>query len=83
MVVVASLAGYDAAPAWYLNVMATPECWVQCDHKRMPAIARDASPEERATLWPRLVAMFPTWGYFQSQTDRPFGIVILTPTASA
>ena len=83
MVVVASLAGYDAAPAWYLNVMATPECWVQCDHKRMRAIARDASPEERATLWPRLVAMFPTWGYFQSQTDRPFGIVILTPTASA
>ena len=49
----------------------------------MRAIARDASPEERATLWPRLVAMFPTWGYFQSQTDRPFGIVILTPTASA
>lgn len=83
MVVVASLAGYDRHPAWYLNLKATPECWVQLDRKRMTAVARDATEEERTALWPKLNALFPTWGYFQSQTDRPFGIVILTPTGPA
>lgn len=83
MVVVASLAGYDQHPAWFLNVTADPECWVQCDRKRMKAVAHQASEEERKALWPRLVALFPTWGYFQSQTDRPFGIVVLVPTGEA
>ena len=83
MIVVASLAGYDSSPAWYLNAVANPDCWVQCDRKVMKAVARDANEEERADLWPRLVEMFPPWGFFQEQTDRPFGIVILSPTGPA
>ena len=83
MVVVGSLAGYDTHPAWYLNVQAHPGCWVQLDRRRMSALARDATPEEREALWPRLVAVFPAWGYFQSQTERPFAVVILSPTGPA
>lgn len=83
MVVVASLAGYDRHPAWYLNLQANPDCWVQLDRKKMKAVARDASDAEREELWPKLNELFPTWGYFQSQTDRPFGIVILSPTGPA
>lgn len=83
MVVVASLAGYDSFPAWYLNLEEDPTCWVQKDREKMTAAAHDATDEERAELWPRLVKMFPLWGYFQTQTDRPFGIVILTPTGRA
>lgn len=83
VVVVGSLAGYDNHPTWYLNIKAEPNCWVQLDRKRMRALARDASEAERAELWPRLTALFPAWGYFQQQTDRPFAIVILSPTAPA
>ena len=83
MVVVGSLAGYDAHPAWYLNVTAKPECWVQLDSDRKAAVARDATQEERAELWPKLTAMFPPWGFFQKQTDRPFSIVLLSPTGPA
>jgi len=83
MVVVGSLAGYDSHPAWYLNVRANPECWIQLDERKMTAIGRDASDEERAELWPRLTAMFPPWGFFQDQTDRPFPIVIFTATGPA
>lgn len=83
MVVVGSLAGYDSHPAWYLNVSANPSCWVQLDDKKMSVVAHNASDEERKELWPKLVALFPTWGYFQSQTERPFSIVVLTPTDSA
>ena len=83
MVVVGSLAGYDTHPAWYLNVSANPQCWVQLDRRKMTATARDATDAERKELWPRLTAIFPAWGHFQKQTDRPFAIVILSPTGPA
>ncbi len=80
MIVVGSLAGYDTHPAWVLNVRANPQCWAQLDDNKMKVIARDASDEERAALWPKLTELFPPWGYFQKQTDRPFAVVILSPT---
>jgi deazaflavin-dependent oxidoreductase (nitroreductase family) len=83
VVVVASLAGYDSQPAWYRNLQANPECWIQLDERRMRARAREADAPERKTLWPRLVAMFPLWGHFQQQTERPFPIVIVSPTGPA
>ena len=83
MIVVGSLAGYDSHPAWVLNVHANPECTVQLDDKKIKVTGRDVSDEERAALWPELTAMFPPWGYFQKQTDRPFAIVILSPTGPA
>jgi deazaflavin-dependent oxidoreductase (nitroreductase family) len=83
MVIVGSLAGYDMHPTWYLNISANPACWVQLDHRKITAVARDATDEEREELWPKLTALFPVWGFFQKQTDRPFSIVILSPTGPA
>ena len=83
MVIVGSLADYDQHPAWYLNISANPKCWVQLDRRKMTAVARDATAEEREELWPRLTAVLPLWGVFQKQTERPFPIVILSPTGPA
>jgi deazaflavin-dependent oxidoreductase (nitroreductase family) len=82
MVIVGSLAGYDHHPTWVLNIRANPKCWVQLDRRKMSAVAREASEQERKALWPRLVALLPLWGHFQKQTTRPFPIMILTPTKS-
>jgi deazaflavin-dependent oxidoreductase (nitroreductase family) len=83
MVIVGSLAGYGRSPAWCHNVAANPTCWVQCDDVKRTAVARNANDAERADLWPKLTAMFPMWGYFQEQTERPFPVVILTATGPA
>jgi deazaflavin-dependent oxidoreductase (nitroreductase family) len=83
LVIVGSLAGYDRHPAWYLNVHANPNCWVQLDRRKMAAVARDATEKERKELWPKLNQVLPLWGLFQQQTDRPFPIVILSPTGRA
>jgi len=83
MVIVGSLAGYDRHPAWCLNLEADPNCWVQLDDRKMKAVARMAPEAERKELWPKLDAMFPVWAHFQKQTDRPFPIVVLTPTGPA
>lgn len=83
MIVVGSLAGYDSHPAWVLNARADANCWVQADDKKMTAVARDVTDAERAELWPKLIAMFPPWGFFQDQTDRPFAVMVISPTGAA
>lgn len=83
MIVVGSLAGYDSHPAWCINLDANPNCWVQLDDRKMKAVARRASDQERKDLWPKLDAMFPVWAHFQKQTDRPFPIIILSPAGPA
>jgi deazaflavin-dependent oxidoreductase (nitroreductase family) len=80
MVIVGSLAGYDRHPSWIHNLRANSKCFVQLDRRKMAAVAREANDSERKELWPRLVALLPLWGLFQAQTDRPFPIVILSPT---
>lgn len=81
--IVGSLAGYDQDPAWILNLRANPKCWLQLDHKKSAATAREASAEERKELWPKMDAVFPAYAYFQKQTERPFPFMIVTPTAPA
>jgi hypothetical protein len=49
----------------------------------MAAVAREATDQERKTLWPKLNAVLPLWGHFQKLTDRPFPIFILSPTGPA
>ncbi len=83
LVVVGSLAGYDEHPAWVRNLNANPQCWLQLDFDKYTATSRDATEAERKALWPDLVKVFPAWGYFQLQTERPFAIKVLTPTGPA
>jgi F420H(2)-dependent quinone reductase len=41
--------------------------------------ARDATDEERAKYWPRLVEMYPTYDDYQSWTDRQIPLVVCEP----
>ena len=68
---------------WDWDPVAEDFGWVQLDDRKMKAVARNASEAERADLWPKLDAMFPVWRHFQKQTDRPFPIVIISPTGPA
>ena len=78
--VVASLAGYDALPHWYLNLEKNPRVWIQAKDKKVPATARTLTREEKAPLWPRLLKEGqPLWAYFQVFTDREFPVVLVTP----
>ena len=78
--VVASLAGFDALPNWYLNLEKNQRVWVQVKDEKVPATARRLSKEEKAQLWPRLLKEAqPLWAYFQMFTQREFPVVIITP----
>lgn len=78
-VVVASLAGAPKHPAWYLNVEANPKVELQVGSQRFAAVARRSSAEEKARLWPRLVAIYPQYENYQKRTTREIPLVIVTP----
>jgi F420H(2)-dependent quinone reductase len=79
VVIVASRGGSDAMPAWFFNVQANPATTIQIGKERRQVTARQASREEKAALWPRLVEMYPDYAVYQSRTAREIPVVILSP----
>ncbi len=79
LVVVGSRGGSEAMPAWFFNLIANPKTSVQVGSEKRSVVARQASPEEKAQLWPRLVEMFPDYAVYQERTDREIPVVILSP----
>jgi deazaflavin-dependent oxidoreductase (nitroreductase family) len=80
IVVVASRGGADHHPAWFLNLREDPSVLVAFD--RMPKrkmVARVATPEERAELWPRVTAAYKGYGKYQTKTEREIPLVLLEP----
>jgi F420H(2)-dependent quinone reductase len=80
LVIVASRGGSDATPAWWLNLKASPATTVQLGAERRQVIAHQATPEEKAVLWPKLVAMYGDYAAYQQRTTREIPVVILSPT---
>jgi deazaflavin-dependent oxidoreductase (nitroreductase family) len=79
VVIVASRGGSDAQPAWWLNLKANPATTVQIGRERRNVVAREATAEERAELWPRLTAMYGDYAVYQTRTSREIPVVILSP----
>lgn len=80
--VVASHGGAEQHPQWYRNLAAEPEVEVQVRDEVFPAIARTASSEERARLWPTMTAVWPDYDQYQTKTDREIPIVVLERTSA-
>ena len=78
-VVVASKGGAPKHPAWYHNLKANPETTVEVEDREVRARAEEATPAEKARLWPKLVEMFPTYENYQKKTDREIPVVLLKP----
>ena len=80
LVVVASQGGLPRNPQWYANLLAHPDTVVSLrGEPRRPVRARAADPDERATLWPRLVEVYADFDKYQRWTDRVIPVVVLEP----
>jgi deazaflavin-dependent oxidoreductase (nitroreductase family) len=79
LVLVASFGGDNRHPAWYLNLRANPEVRVTIAGSIRTMIARIATEEERAELWPQIISVFEGYARYQKRTERPIPVVILEP----
>ena len=79
VVIVASKGGHPKHPSWYHNLRAYPDTTVQIGHERRAVHARVVTPEERARLWPKAVAVWSDYDSYQARTKREIPLVILEP----
>ena len=79
LVVVASQGGMPRNPGWYHNLVAEPKVTIQVKKDVGRFVARTANDEERAELWPRLVAVYKGYDDYQAKTDRQIPVVICSP----
>lgn len=79
VVVVASAGGSDENPAWYRNLVANPLVRVEVDGVDRPMTARTAGDEERAQIWPGIIARAKNFESYQVKTSRQIPVVILEP----
>ncbi|MGH3148217.1 MAG: nitroreductase family deazaflavin-dependent oxidoreductase [Rubrobacter sp.] len=78
-VTVASNGGTSDHPVWWLNLKANPEATVEFGDHEVRVRAEEASREDRARLWPRLVEMYPSYDDYQRKTDRQIPVIVLYP----
>ncbi len=82
LVVVASAGGNDEHPSWFLNLREHPQVRVAvAGGPARPMLARAATPQERAELWPRITAALPSYARYQERTSRVIPVVLLEPDA--
>ena len=80
---VASKGGMSHHPAWYLNLEAEPDCEIEIGRQRLSMRARRLSAEEKAAVWPRLVAIYRYYDAYQQRTARDIPVLELRPRPAA
>jgi F420H(2)-dependent quinone reductase len=77
--VLASNAGSDRSPAWWLNLQAQPKAQILADGTRHAVTARRANPAEEAALWNEFARQNPGFDEYRNLTERQIPVVILAP----
>jgi F420H(2)-dependent quinone reductase len=79
LLVVASQGGAPRHPAWYHNLLSDPMAEALVGKRRIEVAACTLSPDEKAAVWPRLVAIYPPYETYQRRTKRDIPVVRLRP----
>jgi deazaflavin-dependent oxidoreductase (nitroreductase family) len=76
-VVTASNSGRDEPPLWFLNLQSNPQATVQVGRVTKTVIAKEATPQEKARLWPILTRKARQYAEYQKRTEREIPMVVL------
>jgi len=77
--VVASLAGAQRHPSWFINMARHPDdIWLEVGADRFKVHGESLEGAERADALARVAALAPRYGSYQAKTDREIPIVRLT-----
>lgn len=77
IVVIASNSGDDRDPGWWRNLKTHPEATIQLGGDRRKVRAERATAEERARIWPALIAKNADYDEYAKRTTRDIPVVIL------
>ena len=79
LVIIASMGGAPAHPAWFHNIKANPEVQVEVGDESYPAKAEILTEgPERQRLFDQQAALMPNFKEYQGKTDRVIPVIVLT-----
>lgn len=78
-VIIASNAGRDKHPQWFLNLKQNPQVSVQIQDKHINATAEETDSKSRDELWAKLVSLSPQYGRYSTSTKRVIPMIRLHP----
>ncbi|HVW80961.1 MAG TPA: nitroreductase/quinone reductase family protein [Mycobacteriales bacterium] len=79
VILIASFGGDDREPQWCQNIRVNGDVELMVEGRSRRMHARIANAEERADLWPKVVAAHPFYGDYQNKTSREIPVVIFEP----
>jgi deazaflavin-dependent oxidoreductase (nitroreductase family) len=66
---------------WYLNLVNDPKVTLRDRDEVFEAVARTATPEEKALWWPRATAIWPDYDKYQANTTKDIPVVLIERTS--
>lgn len=70
MIIVGSKAGADTNPHWVHNLRANPAAHIEVGTDAYDVVARELPDDERDATYPKVVAVAPGFGDYQTKTSR-------------
>lgn len=70
MIIVGSKAGADTNPHWVHNLRANPAAHIEVGTDAYDVVARELPDDERDATYPKVVALAPGFGDYQTKTSR-------------
>jgi deazaflavin-dependent oxidoreductase (nitroreductase family) len=82
IVIVASKGGAPTHPAWYHNVVAHPNVFVELNGQRFEATATVARGDERRRLYDAHTVVHPGFADYETRTERVIPVIVLQRKAA-
>ena len=79
--IVGSMGGAAAHPAWVHNLAKNPEAEIEVEGRRLRVRAATLHGDERAKHWQRITTERPTFAGYEAKTDREIPVIRLRPLA--
>ena len=76
-VVLASMGGWKTNPAWYHNLVAKPDAFVEVGTEQFLVTAAIVEGEERDRLFALHAEAYPQFDYYQRKTSRQIPVIVL------
>ncbi len=83
VLLLASNAGQGRLPAWYLNLLQSPQVDVVLSGLPKTMSVIELSGVQREKAWEKAVALYPGYAVYQQRTPYPIPLVRLSETAQA
>lgn len=68
-VLIGSKGGAPAHPAWFPNLVASPQAWLRVNGRRIPVTAEVVEGEDRDRLWAIAATAYPPYDEYQERAN--------------